>query len=387
MDGVPKIIDSDVHFFEDRRTWLDRIEPRFRDRALQIVDDERGFAWLACGDRRLHLAEVHVPGRVDLLGEGRKREREWNGQRPAPFEEQVRPEFRDPAARLARMDAEGVDAAIFFPNYGLLWEDLLADDVEATCANMAAYNTWVTEIARASGSRLFGVSHLSLRDAAWAENEIGRMATAGIRLAMIGPNPVDGKPLAHPDLDRLWACFQDHEVAPVFHVSLFQRPLHPAWYEMDPDPVNKVMDMVFLSVAPAAAITNLIIHGKLEQFPRLRLGVMELTGRWVPEYLLHLDGGFAFYRTMNARPLTHLSLQPSDYFRRQVRIGVFGAEGPLQLIEQVGDRIFMWCSDYPHAEGLASGLSDYRGMTTGIEEGAAARLFGGNAAWLLFGGG
>jgi predicted TIM-barrel fold metal-dependent hydrolase len=297
----------------------------------------------------------------------------------------VKVEFRDPAARLARMDAEGVDAAIFFPNYGLLWEDLLADDVEATCANMAAYNTWVTEIVRAGDDRLFGVSHLSLRDAVWAENEIARMAKAGIRLAMIGPNPVDGKALAHPDLDRLWACFQDHSVAPVFHVAMFQRPLHPAWYALDPDPVNKVMDMVFLSVAPAVAITNLIIHGKLEQFPRLRLGVMELTGRWVPEYLLHLDGAFDFYRTMNARPLTNLPLKPSDYFRRQVRVAVFGIEGPSQLIEQVGDETFMWCSDYPHAEGLAKGLSEYRAMAPGLTESASSRLFGGNAAWLLSG--
>ncbi len=381
--AAPRIIDADVHFFEGRTTWLDRIDPVYRDRALRIVDDERGFPWLVCGDRRLHLAEVHVPGRVDLLGHGRRREREWDGTRPVPFEEHVPPDYTDPHARLRTMDAEGVEAAIFFPNFGLAWEDLLRDDLEATCANMAAYNTWAAEIAATAPTRLFGVGHLTLRDPAWAEREIGRLARARIRLAMIGPNPVNGKALAHLDLDRLWACFQDHGVAPVFHVSLFERPLHPAWYEPDPDPLNKLMDMVFLSVGPAAALTNLIVHGKLEQFPRLRFGILELTARWVPEFLMHLDGAFEFYRLMNGRPLTALPMPPSEYFRRQVRVGVFGAEGPAALISQVGEDTFMWCSDYPHAEGLEHSLRDYRGFAAGVSERAAQQLFGGNAAWLL----
>jgi predicted TIM-barrel fold metal-dependent hydrolase len=380
--GSP-IIDADVHFFEGRTTWLDRIAPHARDRALRIVDDERGFAWLVCGDRRLHLAEVHVPGRVDLLGEGRVRERSWDGARPVPFEEQLRPEYGDPQARLQRMDADGVDAAIWFPNYGLAWEDLLRDDVAATCANMSAYNQWVIELDATAPTRLYGVAHLTLRDGEWAMREIAHLARAGVRLAMIGPNPVNGKPLAHPDLDPIWACFQDHGVAPVFHVSYFQRPLDPAWYALDPDPLNKVMDMVFLSVAPAAAVTNLIVHGKLEQFPRLRIGIMELSARWVPEFLMHLDGAFEFYRLMNARPLTALPLRPSEYFLRHVRVGAFGAEGPAALIRQVGEGTFMWCSDYPHAEGLPNGLQDYRGFVDGLADRAARQLFGGNASWLL----
>ena len=380
-----RIIDADTHFMETRTTWLDRIEPAFRDRALRIVDDERGFPWLVCGEREIHLAEVPVPGRPDLIGEGRRREREWDGSRPPSYEAQLRPDDWDPAARLKRMDEFGLDAAVFFPNFGLAWEDFLKDDVPATCANMAAYNTWVTELQSVAPERLFGVCQLSLRDPEWAEREIARMAASGVRLAMIGPNPVNGKPLAHPDLDRIWACFQDHGMAPVFHVSAFERPLHPAWYEMDPDPLNKVMDTVFLYVAPAAAITNLIIHGKLEQFPRLRIGILELSARWVPEFLMHLDGAYEFYRLQNARPLRDLPLKPSDYFRRQVRVAVFAREAPADLIARAGAELFMWSSDYPHAEGLRNPLADYRRIAGPIDPGAADKLYGDNAHWLLTG--
>ncbi|GIW40359.1 MAG: hypothetical protein KatS3mg076_0936 [Candidatus Binatia bacterium] len=216
---APRVIDADMHFYEPRNLWIERIDRRFRDRALRIEEDERGFPWLVSGSKKIQLAEVHVPGRVELLGEGRRREREWDGRKPPPFEEQLRPEYYEVGARLRYMDEHGVDAGIFFPNFGLAWEDLLRDDVPATCANMEAYNTWAAEVSAEAPERLYGVAHLTLRDPQWAEREIARIARAGLRLAMIGPNPVDGKALAHPDLDRIWACFQDHEVAPVFHVS------------------------------------------------------------------------------------------------------------------------------------------------------------------------
>ena len=36
------------------------------------------------------------------------------------------------------------------------------------------------------------------------------LAAGGVRLAMIAPAIVDGKPLSHPDLDRVWAAFVEH---------------------------------------------------------------------------------------------------------------------------------------------------------------------------------
>jgi hypothetical protein len=44
----------------------------------------------------------------------------------------------------------------------------------------------------------------------------------------------------------------------------------------------------------------------------------------------------------------------------------------------------MFCSDYPHSEGTADALGDYRRMCPGAGEPAdAPGLYGDNAAWLL----
>ena len=73
---------------------------------------------------------------------------------------------------------------------------------------------------------------------------------------MIAPAPVDGKPLSHPDLDPVWAAFSDHGVAPVFHVSEFESPLHPAWRQGEPEDGERLFDSIFLYLAPAVALAN-----------------------------------------------------------------------------------------------------------------------------------
>lgn len=376
-----RVIDADTHVMEPRSVYVDHIEPRFRAEAIRVETDERGWPWLTWRGRRLHFLDHHVPGRVESLGE--RRRAFHDGQPPPPLPPDA-PDACDPAERAKTLDRSGTDAAILFPNLGLLWEDCLREDPRALCANLEAQNRFLTE--RFAGHpRFFPVAQLSLRDLDWFEREVARIARAGIRLAMIGPHPVGERPLAHPDFDRAWAALQDHAVAMCFHVAQFQRPLDPAWYALDPEPLTKVMDSVFLHIGPAAAVTNLIVHGTLERFPGLRIGIMELTARWVPEFLMHLDGGFEFYARQNGRPLTPLPLRPSDYFRRQVRVAAFAVELPSTLLGAVGDGVYMWCSDYPHAEGMPEpSWTDFlRVQPTPLDEAQRAALAGGNAAFLL----
>ena len=102
---------------------------------------------------------------------------------------------------------------------------------------------------------------------------------------MIAPALVDGRPLSHPDLDRAWAAFIEHDVAPVFHVANQQRPFDEAWYASDPEPTNPVLSSVFLWVPAALAISDLVVNGVLERRPQLRLGVIELSAVWLPMFL------------------------------------------------------------------------------------------------------
>jgi predicted TIM-barrel fold metal-dependent hydrolase len=249
---------------------------------------------------------------------------------------------------------------------------------------MAAWNRWCATVAREGGGRLHPVAHLTLRDGAWLEAQLGALAGAGVRLAMIAPALVDGRPLSHPDHDRIWAAFCAHAITPVFHVADQPRPFADAWYTDQGEAFVPAIEAIFIYTAAALACTDLILNGVLERFPDLRLGVVELSAIWVPQYLMMLDGGWAFTRQISGIDRTKISLAPSDYFRRQVRVSSFAYESPAHIIKQLGGTdLLMCCSDYPHSEGTMTPIADYAAGGLAPHGGASPGLFSDNAAFLL----
>ena len=376
------IIDVDQHLFEPRTMWRDHIDPALREDALAIEDDERGYPWLTWRGERLYLAEVQFPGEAKAIGQMRQR---LKAGEPAGlrYDEVLPVAYTDAKARLGLLDEWGLDAAVLFPNFGLLWEDMLSGDLPALCGNMRAFNRWMSASVSDGAGRLFGVAHVTLRDRDWAIEEITALGRAGIRLAMVAPAPVDGKPLSHPDLDPIWAAFCEHGVSPVFHVGGFRGPLDPAWYADDPEPVDRVMDSAFLWVAPAVALANMAVFGVFERFGDLRVGVIELTAHWVPQFLLMLDGAYGFYVARHGEPPRELADRPGEYVRQHIRVAALAYEQPANLISLVGTDTFMFGSDWPHAEGIAEPLKDYERAVGDFNGEGRAKLFGGNAAWLL----
>jgi predicted TIM-barrel fold metal-dependent hydrolase len=135
--------------------------------------------------------------------------------------------------------------------------------------------------------------------------------------------------------------------------------------------------------APAAvAMTDLIVNGTFERHPELRFGIVELSAVWVPMWLMYLDGGWEFTTKINGQPLVELSMRPSEYFARQVRVAAFSYEDAGRLTAKSGD-VFMCCSDYPHSEGTSSPVADYDKMRCSPDQ--APGLFEENIRFLLHG--
>jgi predicted TIM-barrel fold metal-dependent hydrolase len=292
-------------------------------------------------------------------------------------------DYWEPAARLAKLSELGLDEAVLFPNYGLLWERKLQSSLPALLANMGAWNRWCATVAQEGMGRLHPVAHLTLREPRWLETQLAELAKAGVRLAMIAPSIVNGRPLSHPDHDRIWAAFCDHGITPTFHVADQPRPFDDAWYTDEADAFVPAVEAVFIHVPAALACTDLILNGALERFPGLRIGIVELSAVWVPLFLMMLDGAWSFTSQINAVPPDKLPLRPSDYFRRQVRVSSFAYEDPAHLERQIGTTdLLMCCSDYPHSEGTSTPMADYAAAGFKRPEDAPG-LFGDNMAFLL----
>src|SRR5262249_54337211 len=87
----------------------------------------------------------------------------------------------DPAARLALLDADGIDRAILYPSLGLQWEGEVTDPAYAL-AHCRAYNRWIEDFCIGSAGRLVPVAHLSLGDAAAAAAELRRRGRGARRV-------------------------------------------------------------------------------------------------------------------------------------------------------------------------------------------------------------
>src|SRR4051812_49677287 len=123
------IVDADNHFYEPDDCCTRHLESKFRDRAVHLRRNDIGEGHWYFGDRplRFHpLAHDRVmrPGdyRVMMSG-GPKGEWQQIGS--------DQPEFRGRDTRLAVMDAQGVQAAIVVPSFGVAFDADIEDDVEA----------------------------------------------------------------------------------------------------------------------------------------------------------------------------------------------------------------------------------------------------------------
>ena len=378
---MPPVVDSDQHLYETRTLWADHIDPDLRAEALAIVDDELGYPWLTWRGAKLSPADVQRPGETSALGTVHERIRA--GLPPETrYDDELPRDYWDAAVRAERLTAMGVDEAVVFPNFGLLWERTLDADLGALTANMTAWNRWCATVVVDGRGKVHPVAHVTLRDERWLLAELERLERDGVQLAMVAPALVDGKPLSHRDHDPIWRAFVEHGVRPLFHVADQRRPFADAWYTDSPDAFVSTLDSVFLWTAAALSCSDLILNGTLERHPDLRIGIVELSAVWVPMFLMMLDGGADFTARLNGRPLAELALRPSEYFRRQVRVSSFSYELPARLIRQTGD-LYMCCSDYPHSEGTATPLADYARGAMAVGPADAPGLFHDNVGMLL----
>jgi uncharacterized protein len=93
------------------------------------------------------------------------------------------------------------------------------------------------------------------------------------------------------------------------------------------------------------SFASLICGGVLERNPSLRIVSAENDAGWLPHFMQRLDHGQKKYGI--EWPAAKLSIMPSDYVRRQVRV-TFQEDcvGPMTH-RYFGEDRYMWASDFP----------------------------------------
>jgi predicted TIM-barrel fold metal-dependent hydrolase len=191
-------------------------------------------------------------------------------------------------------------------------------------------------------------------------------------------------------LDGVWAQAQEAGVPIVFHVG-GEQPMNPVYKDngLPPVPDFHGGDTNFTSVSymaipysPMQTMGTLIIDGVLDRFPQLRLGVIELGAAWLPGLMRSMDSAAEAFRR-NEERLQKLSLLPSEFVRRQIRVTPYPHEPAGWIIENSGPEIAMFSSDYPHVEGGRNPVKRFDASLAGCDGEVTDAFYAGNFADLM----
>jgi predicted TIM-barrel fold metal-dependent hydrolase len=368
-------VDADGHVLEPADTWQRYIDPKFRDRALRIGIDADGFENLFIDGR----PTLMLKGRLGALGgiEARTPAEKLAFQIPGhrTYQDGAPPGGYDPRARLAVMDAEGIDKVLLYPTIGIAWEGGV-DDPELALAYTRAYNRWIVDFCRTEKGRLYPVAHITLLNPEGAVLEAERARGDGCVGVYLSPDRTArrGKALDHPDFDRFWATVSDLGMPVAFHVVAREDMTFAPWARSGSG-ADGVFLFAFLAVEVMAAFTQMMATGLFEKYPGLRCAVLEAGSNWITAWLDRLDhkverGGFP----------TNLKLLPSEYFRRQCVISADPDETlTAPVVSHLGDDYVIWASDYPHLDAEMGVVAELRRRLASLPLASQKKVLGENA--------
>ncbi len=131
-------------------------------------------------------------------------------------------------------------------------------------------------------------------------------------------------------------------------------------------------------------LSVLVLDGVLERHPDLRGGAIEMGAGWVPSMLRRLDHAVDIWKRSEPR-LGTFERPPSAQAAAQLRFTPYPFEDIGALCAESDPSLYLFSSDYPHAEGGRDPLGRFdRSLgAAGTDDAATDAFYAGNAArWL-----
>jgi predicted TIM-barrel fold metal-dependent hydrolase len=299
----------------------------------------------------------------------------------------MRPEYVERGPRLEVLDAQGVSRCVLFPGSLALSAEHYVEDTDALYANLSSFNRWYDETWGFNyQERLYATAVLSFRDVDRAAVLADEVIDRGARVVLLPTGPAYGRSPGDPHFDPVWARLNEAGVVVALHIMPFWYfdAISPAWGH-DPDPNSWRMSawqwMNTYGERPVIdTISALIFDNLFERFPRLNVLIAEHGASWVPHTLGHMDKSRGMGR--NGPWIGgQLTDRPSAIFKEHVRVTPYPEDDIPRLVDELDgdDRVLVFGSDFPHAEGVVS-PSDFEQLLQPLPDDMQRRIMGENAA-------
>jgi uncharacterized protein len=248
-----------------------------------------------------------------------------------------------PFTELARrsMDAMGLDYQVVFPTPMLTLGMHPQDDIEAAVGG--AYNKWLVERILPEDDRLKGLIYLPFNTPEACIEQVERYAGND---AVIGYTVCStrNKPVHHNSYMKLYALMEETGKPFSFHSGF-------NWNDPSFLQLNRFISMHALSFVHYSLIhmTNWIVNGIPERFPKLKVLWIESGLAWIPYLMQRLDHEYQM-RSCEAPLLKKL---PSEYMREMFYTSQPLEKTNLKLLQATMEAFdaetqLLYASDWPH---------------------------------------
>jgi predicted TIM-barrel fold metal-dependent hydrolase len=328
-----RIIDCDQHVIEPPDLWEKWLPAKFQDQAPKLVKDEDGGdAWSLGG----HVESLGLVAAVEKS----PRELKWTGVRY----EDMHPGIIDPKGRLELMDEDGIDAAVFFPPQRTMIYFMFVEDPAFHLAGMKAYNDFIGDWCSHRPERLGAIWQMPGTGIDDAVAELRRAKSAGAVGVGLATWP-SGEFLLSREDDKFWAVADELRMPVHVHIGLT-----PPQYKTQRVAAKKGGAPQLVAFASTMSrmptlMAEMIFNEVFVRHPGLIMVGGEVGAGWLPYLLQELDDR---YRRNRFWCEVNLDMLPSEYVRRNWKVGFLRDHYGVRNCDAVGVENMMWCSDFPH---------------------------------------
>ncbi len=380
------MFDADQHYYEATDAFTRHLDPRWTARTMQWAE-VRGKQRLLVGGRINRFIPnptfdpIATPGALTDYFRAKDGVTDMRSAMGTLESIADRPEYRDRDARLAVLDAQGVEACFMLPTLGVGMEAALETDPEAFMAAFTAFNRWLDDDWGYNyRDRIHAIPYVSLIDVDWAVAELEHALAHGARAILMRPSSVYGptgrRTPGNPAHDAFWARVNEAGISVLVHGGDASYGAYQQFWglggETEAFKVSPLMRL--LSASPVHDFVASIMADRLfERFPNLRLATVETGSYWVGPLLKKL-------RTVAIQAPGDFGADPYELFLEHVWVSPFFEDDVLALVDLIGPERTVFGSDWPHVEGLedpATFVKELEGLgDTAVEQIMRTNAFG-----------
>ncbi len=352
------VFDADNHYYEATDAFTRHLPPAYK-RTVEWAEI-RGKQRMVVAGRVFKFIPnptfdpVARPGSLDDYFRGKK---PGDDIRAAFGElEPISDAYREPGARIALMDEQGMEGCFLFPTLGVGVEEALVHDAGAAHAVFHAFNEWMHDDWTFNfKDRIYAAPYISLIDPDAAVRELEWALERGTHVVVMRSGPVRGPNVSRSPgdavYDPFWARVNESGILVAYHSG-------DSGYHRYAEDWGSSGEMEAFRYDPFRNLTGgyrpihdtmaaLVCHGVFTRHPNVRVATIESGSDWVPSLVRGLKKAYAQVPGAFGGP------DPVEQVRTNMWVSPYYEDDLRQLREELGAERIIFGSDYPHAEGLA----------------------------------